>query len=363
MKKISLLALIFFFAAALSAHADKTGVMFAIQKVKTGIEKMQTRSDDAKVSIPEVQKAGDFVRQAEAELRQNTSMLGSLKKEAEPRIIHLTEMAEIELAIASSKLEKISQENENARLEKLVPKLESQIKVFDDKNAEISRLKEEMARPGIERKKQDKMDSEKLSGKVEALNEVVASLRKDLSEKTRSISDLTAENRLLKENMGALEKQKGSDIVAIQGRLTSAEARIKSLAALGQLGFFSKISENGCTLVVPRDKLVKWTSKGYALAPDAPQYVTAVSDALNAAPGSRLFIRAHGAGKPANREDGKATTAAAKAVKGAFVAGGTAESSIESYGAGSSSPLFSRGAVEDNRCIELELIMPRAAVK
>lgn len=359
MKKISVLAFIFLFAFSVSAYADKNQVMFAIQKVKTGIDRVQTKSDDAKVSIPELQKAGDFIRQAEAEMKRNTSMLGSLKKEAEPRIIHLAEMAEIELAIASAKLEKISQENENARLEKLIPKLESQIRVFDDKNAEIARLKEEMARPGIERKKQDKTDSQKLSGKVEALNEVVASLRKDLADKTKSISDLTAENRVLKENMGALEKQKGSDIVAIQGRLTSAESKFKSLAAVGRLGFFSKISESEYTLIVPRSKLVKSTSRGYVLAPDAPQYVAAIADAMNAAPGSRLIIRAHGYGKPVGKEDGKATTAVARAVKEAFVAAGISESAIEAFGAGSSSPLFSRGAVEENRCIEIEILMPR----
>ncbi len=359
MKKISVLALIFVFAFAAGASADKNQVMFSIQKVKTGIERVQTRTDDAKVSIPELQKAGDYIRQAEAEMKRNTSILGSLKKEAEPGIIHLAEMADIELAIAASKLEKISQENENTRLEKLIPKLESQIKVFDDKNAEIARLKQEIARPGIERKKQDKTDSEKLSGKVEALNEVVASLRKDLAEKTRAVSDLTAENRVLKENMGALEKQKGSDIVAIQGRLTAAESKFKSLAAVGGLGFFSKISESEYNLIIPRSKLVKSTSRGYVLAPDAPQYITAVCDAMNAAPGSRLVIRAHGYGKPVGREDGKATTAMAKALKEAFVAAGISESAIEAFGAGTSSPLFSKGAVEENRCVEIGILMPR----
>jgi cell division protein FtsB len=286
-------------------------------------------------------------------------MLGSLKKEAEPRIIHLAEMAEIELAIASSKLEKVAQENEHARLEKLIPKLESQIKVFDDKNAEIARLKEELARPGVERKKQDKTDSEKLSGKVEALNEVVASLRKDLTDKARTISDLTAENRVLKENMGALEKQKGSDIVAIQGRLTSAESKFKSLAAVGQLGLFSKISESEYTIVIPRIKLVKSTSKGYVLAPGAPQYIAAIADAMNTAPGSRLVIRAHGFGKPVNKEDSKATGEIAKTLKESFVEAGVSESAIEAFGAGTSSPLFSKGAVEENRCVEIEILMPR----
>lgn len=359
MKKISILASIFFFVLAANVHADKDQVIFAIQKVKTIMEKAQTRSDDAKASIPELQKAGDYIRMAEAEMKRNTSMLGSLKKDAEPRIIHMAEMAEIELAIASSKLEKMAQERENVRLEKLIPTLESQIKVFDDKNAEIARLKEEIARPGIERKKQDKTDSEKLSGKVEALNEVVASLRKDLAEKSKSVSDLTAQNRLLKENMGALEKQKGSDIVAIQGRLTSAEAKMKSLAAVGQLGLLSKVSENEYTLIIPRGKLVKATSRGYVPAPDAPQYIAAVADAMSASPGSRLIIRAHGYGKPVSREDSKATGAIARTVKEAFVASGVSESAIEAFGVGSSSPLFSKGATEENRCVEIEVLMPR----
>lgn len=358
MKKISILALIFIFAFAANVFADKNQVMFAIQKVKTGMEKAQTRSDDMKASIPELQKAGDYIRMAEAEMKRNTSLLGSLKKDAEPRIIHLAEMAEIELAIASSKLEKISQEKENIRLEKLIPTLESQIKVFDDKNAEIARLKEEMARPGIERKKQDKTDSEKLSGKVEALNEVVASLRRDLAEKSKVVSDLNAENRLLKENMGALEKQKGSDIVAIQGRLTSSESKFKSLAAVGRLGFLSKLSENEYTLLISRGKLVKATSKGYVLAPDAPQYITAIADAMSASPGSRLIIRAHGYGKPVGKEDLKATGAIARTVKEAFVTAGVSESAIEAFGTGQSSPLFSKGAVEENRCIEIEILMP-----
>lgn len=356
MKKFSTIAaLVFFAVTATVAHADKDQVLFTIQKVKANINKVQTKSDDSKMSIAELDKARDYLKQAETELNRNKTLLGSLKKAAEPGILHLTELAEIELAIASARLEMASQEKENRRLEALIPTLESQIKVFEDKNAEIRRLKEEIAKPKTAAKGLDKPEREKLAGKLEALNEVVASLRKDANEKVKVISNLTAENKVLKENMSALEKQKGSDIVAMQTRLTSAEARLKTVFALGSLGFFSRVSENEWTLIVPRGKLVKTSSKSYALAPDAQLYIGELVEAIKSAPGSRVVVKAHGFGKPAAREDRRATDTIAKLVKGALVSGGVSESAIESTGMGPYDPLFSKGAVDENRCIEITI--------
>ncbi len=355
MKKLTCVLIPFIFIIMQSSivHADKDQIIFSLQKVKSNLEKAQSKSDEAKISLAELQKSRDFIKQAEAEFNKNKNLIGSLKKDAEPRIMHLTEMADIEISIALAKLEKLNQIKENDRLEKLIPKITSQIKVFDDKNIEIKRLKEEIENPKIKMQKLEQSESDKLTGKIEALNEIVISLRKDLVDKTRVNSDLSTENKSLKESMKLLESQKGSDLIELQKKVVFLDSKQKKLGSLCQFGFLSKISENGYTLIVPRKKLFKTNPHGHVLSEDAMRYIAEFADSMKSFPESRLIITVRGFGKPANKEDNKATESMAKQIKEEFIKHGISESTIQTVGAGSGSPMFSKGAVEENRCIEL----------
>jgi len=377
MKKLPIIFILclFFFLQVTAALADKEQLQFSIQKARTDIEKNQKRSEEVKITINELQKARDFLKQAETELVKNKNWRGALNKEAEPTISYLTEMAEIYTAIAFSRLTKFDQEKENARLEKQIPEIEAKIKVFDDKNAEIKKLKEELEKPQgkirdvnteiatLKKEKTEladqlsqlKSEKEKLSGKTETLNELVASVRKDLAERIKTVENLSAENKLLKDNIKNSEDQKGSSLQEIQTKLGTMNAKFKLFDAVAKFGLISKISADEYTFIIPRSKLIKTGAKSPALAPDADLYINEIVENIKNLPESKLSIKVYGSGKPANNEDTKGTTLMANLLKKAFIGKGIGEASIQATGAGTGTPLFSKAAVEENRCIGLTI--------
>ena len=377
MKKVSIVFILFlfFFMQMNDALADKEQLLFSIQKVKTDIEKGQKKSEEAKISINEFQKAREYLKQADTEFVKNKNWRGVLNKDAEPLIAYYTEMAEIYTSIAFSRLGKIDQDKENTRLEKLIPEIEAKIKVFDDKNAEIKKLKEELEKPQgkirdvnseitnlkkekaelLDQVSQLKSEKEKSSGKIETLNEVVASVRKDLAEKIKTAENLSAENKLLKDTVKNSEVQKGSSLVEMQTKLTLVDSKLKFFDAIGKIGLISKVSGDGYTFIVPRNKLIKTTAKNPVLTPEAEHYVAEIVENIKAFPENKLSIKVHGFGKPVNNEDTKGTASMANLLKKSFVAKGINESSIQASGTGTAAPLFSKSAVEENRCVEITI--------
>ena len=376
MKNISIAIISFFLLFILqvgNAHADKDTLLFYIQKVKANIEKAQDKSDEIKVSIKELQKARDYIKQAETEFNKGKNWIGLMRKEAEPLITHYIEMADINTTITFSRLEKINQERENARLETLIPELEAKIKVFDDKNVEIQKLKAELEKPRGEIKNvnseiarlkkekteadnqisQLKAENEKLSGKTETLNGLVITVRSDLAEKIKAVENLTAENKRLKDNNENMELQKGNDFSSTQDRLRFLETKMKLINAFGKIGFLSKTSDDGFTFIIPRNKLIKTSAKRIMLTSESESFISECAESIKAFPESKIIIKVHGMGKPAVNEDSNATLRMANQLKNIFTTDGINESAIETVGAGTTAPIFSKAAIEENRCVEI----------
>jgi DNA repair exonuclease SbcCD ATPase subunit len=314
MKKLSCLLII----CALLLHtglawADMEQVGFAIQKAKTFIVKVKAKSEEMKAPADELRQAGIFLERAEATLKNNTSLLGKLRKEAEPEILHYAEMAEISASIALSRLERISQEQENARLEKMIPELESKIKVFKDKETEIQRLTEEVKKP---KGSLQVMSSELALMKKERteLADQAARLKLERENLNGKLEALQSENRRLKDDLKAIETQKGSDIVEMRTNLQRTDRQLAFFKALGKMDYLAKLTANGCTFILPRKDLIKVSAKGPIL---------------------------------------KATETMAQLLKQALMKNGVQESTLDATGVGQGTALFSKGAVEDNRRVEI----------
>ncbi|MDQ5986192.1 MAG: hypothetical protein CSYNP_01911 [Syntrophus sp. SKADARSKE-3] len=337
------------------ALADKEQVGFAIQKAKTFIAKVKARSEDMKAPADELRQAGVFLERAEAMLKNNTSLLGKLKKDAEPEIIYYAEMAEIMASIAQSRLEKISQEQENARLEKMIPELEAKIKVFKDKEMEIQRLTEEVKKP---------------KGSLQVMSNELALLKKERTELADQTSrmklerenlsgkleTLQAENQRLKEDLKAIESQKGSDVVEMRTKFQSADRQLTFFKALSKMDYLGKLTANGCTFIIPRKDLIKVSSKGPALTPNADDHIKRFAYLTKAVPEVRLKVTVFGFGNPAKNEDRKSTETMAQLLKAALLKNGVKESAVDATGAGQGTALFSKGAVEDNRRVEITVM-------
>lgn len=327
MKRILFSLLLSVLCVALAAPVladEREQAQFAIQKARTVIEKTTARSDELKVPAAELQKARTYLGNAQVALDKNTSWRGKLNPAVLPDILYWAEMAEITASTGMARLEKISHERENVRLEKAIPETEAKIKVFADKEEEIRRLRDQAGKPPSEMKS--------LSGELASLRTARTGLEKD-------IARLKAESEGLKKQVNSLTRT------------------VEFQRSLEKLAYLSRPSNKGTTLVIPRDDLIRTAAKGSSsLAPQAALHIQRIADLVKAYPGTRLAVAVHGSGKPVRAEDQRATNAMAQMIRKAFLIAGVADSAVEASGAGTSEPLFAKGAGDANRRVEIRLI-------
>jgi len=124
-----------------SVFAQSDDLNFIMQKAKSSVEKILSRSHETKPFAADVESAQNYLKKAEAELKTNTNWRGKVNEAAIPTVKHYANMAEVMCQVVQSRLEKVNQEQENSRLEKLIPETEAKIKIFEAKNKEIKLLK------------------------------------------------------------------------------------------------------------------------------------------------------------------------------------------------------------------------------
>lgn len=381
MKRLLLSLLFSILCASLAVPAladEREQAQFAIQKARTVIEKTTARSDELKVPAGELQKARLYLGNAQAALDGNLSWRGKLNPAALPDIRYWAEMAEIAASTGMARLDKIAHERENLRLEKAIPETEAKIKVFDDMSDELLRLREQAGKPKGEMKSlsgemtalrkaktslekdvaQLRTERSNLNGQVEALNTVVAGLRKDLADKIRSAEELSAENRRLKDDFKAMESRKGADVVQMQGQIRSLTRTEGLRQSLDKLGYLLRPSEKGASIVIPRNDLIRATSRGSSLTPQAERQIRYIAEIVKTHPGTRLSMTVHGSGKPTRTENRKGTDGMAQLLRKAFLKAGISDSSMEAAGAGTEVPLFPKGSGDENRRVEILVIPP-----
>jgi len=174
-----------------------------------------------------------------------------------------------------------------------------------------------------------------------------------LTDKTKLVEELTAANRRLKEDLKALESQKGSDIVDMRAKMQRANSSAEFFRMVGSLGYPTKWSDRGGNIIIPRKDLLKTTPKGSVLAPGGEALASRMAELWKSYPEARLKIDVHGFGKPPKSEDQKATSLMAEVLKKALVARGIRDSAIDTVGSGSGLPRYSKSAVEENRRVEI----------
>ncbi|MCL4456506.1 MAG: hypothetical protein M1147_01850 [Nitrospirae bacterium] len=368
MKRILIFAFVIFALICVqkSFAADKAEIGSQINKVKASIEKLKSEVSDTTTFAEDILKAQHYIKLAEDELNKNITLIGSItgsvKSEAVPTINHYISLSELTIAVVKSKVEKMKQENENSGLAKLIPELEAKIKTVEDKNAEIKRLRGIIEKPKEENAQLEKEiaalknDKANLSAQVETLNASVASLKKELSEKTKAYEHISMENKSLKDQTKTAETQKIADITQMKEQLNNLTKLRDLLWETGKGGFISRVSERDITLIIPRSYFIKNTPKGIGLSPEAERHVHWLSSVMNRFSEYKVVVKVFGFGLPAKNENVKATEQMAKLIKGALVEKGVNASSIEAIGAGDAKPIFSQKAVEENRRVEISFV-------
>ncbi len=330
------------------------GVVFAqddelpdyLRKAQNAVNKVTEKASETKQFTDDVLAAQNFLKLAEAEYRKNLGWTGALKKEAIPNVRHYSNMAELTALIILSKLEKIRLDNERNQLERSIEVVRSRIKVFDNKNIEISKLKSEIASLNA-------LISQK-GGEASELSKKIAALSGDLDSLRKERDNLDAENKKLKADMESMKGQTTKDIYQLQAKLTSAEKDRTLLEEMSKTIALSKVSADGFTMIIPRRLLIKPGPKGVVLAPNADIVLESIAKIMKEFSEYKVSIKVYGYGTTPKQEHVKVTGLMAKPIKYYFV--DKAKINPESIGAtgiGTSQPLFPKEMAEMNKRVEI----------
>jgi DNA repair exonuclease SbcCD ATPase subunit len=344
--------------------ADKDKLLYEMNKVKSAIDRLSTETAEFSEDIL---AARNYLKIADTEISKNTTLLGKVKDEAEPTIMHYISMADLTASVVQSKIEKTKHDAERMRLEKLIPEVKAKIKIFADKNAEIERLKAELAKSKSDSGKPTPELQAKLSqkqGEIDALSKEIVSLKSENANLSSQINALKSENQGLKsdsqktrDELNVLKGQKGAELSELQLKAT-ALARFKEVAEeAGKIGMISAVSNGEITVIIPRAKFIRTTPKGIAPSQDSDEIIARISALMNRFREYKAIIKVHGFGQPTKNEDGKATANMSKIIKDLLTEKGKINAEmITASGAGMFAPLFSRSDVEANRRVEITFV-------
>lgn len=328
------------------AFAQDDGMPDFLRKAQNAVNKVTERASETKQFTDDVLAAQNYLKLAETEYRKNLGWTGALKQEAVPSVRHYSNMAELNASVVLSRLEKIRLDNERDQLGKSIEVVRSQIKVFDNKNLEISKLKSEIASltASISQK----------GGEASELSKKIAALSGDLDSLRKNKENLVAENTKLKADIESMKGQTTKDISQLQAKLASAEKDRALLEEISKTVAVSKSSPEGFSMIIPRRLLIKPTPKGGALAPNSDIILGSAAKIMKDFPEYKVSVKVFGFGAPAKQEDAKGTGLMAKIIRDYFVdKAKIPPESIEAKGVGTSKPLFSKELAEMNKRVEI----------
>lgn len=210
MRKITVIifSVFMFFGLVQSAlSADKAAVRSYIDVAKASVEKVTAMGSESAPFSDDVLRAQNYLKNAEIELKNNISFIGSItgsvKDEGVPTIKYYADMAKVTAEIVVARIGKLRQEKENVRLEKMIPDIQAKIKFVADKDNEIKRLREELAKP---------------QAAADSLSKEITILTGDKAALSEEIAALRAENKKLKEDLQGMKAQAGTASPSVQDK-------------------------------------------------------------------------------------------------------------------------------------------------
>ena len=191
-KFIAIGAAVFLAAGSVDA-AEKAEVLSKIEGARAAVENFAAKAKNNGTVIADIEAARSYLRKAAQAFEEGKQMfgLGGLKPAAEQEISHSIGMAELNIALAESRLAKEKTSEELAAINAQLDKVKAKVKVFDDKKAVIEKLRVDAA-------------------KYEAAAKELATLKTDKALLISQVEMLMAERKQfekLKEEKGELIRQ------------------------------------------------------------------------------------------------------------------------------------------------------------
>lgn len=381
---------LFALCAAQSALAEEPLPEY-IRKAQALIGQAESKAAELNDYADDVLIGKNYLRNAEAEYKKNLGWSGKLDQKVEPTVRYYASMAQLQASIILSRAERIAQEKERVRLDRVAGDVKAKIKVFDDKNAQIAALKGEIAKRDnsiadlnkqiaalnaeVSAKTATRSSTEQkvavLSGEVQTLKwslstseQKVAELAAEVNSKSKAVEKANsevaranAEIARLKGELAAVISQKGAEVSQSQEQIQALNRSQQFLNDVGRLGGVMKSGSSGITAIFTRASLIRSTSKSVSVTAEGERMGLALAELLKKYPEYRAMIKVHGFGQPAKSEDAAATDQIARLLREVAVGKGKLDpADVEALGVGQSEPLYPKGNPEGNRRVEIGFV-------
>lgn len=191
MKKTALMLIATFFISATSASAaEKSKVLVQMDASRASVDALAGKVGENREAAAALEQARAYLQKAadvQAKSRQLFGVnigFGDLKPEAEEEIKSYLEISDIAVATAASRIEKARAASELEIIDKQAASVKAKIKAFEDRKAELEKLKADAAKCQSASKEIETLKSEnsRLSGQIEKQLAEIKTLSAQLEE-------------------------------------------------------------------------------------------------------------------------------------------------------------------------------------
>lgn len=195
------LAIVACLAAGNVHAADKADVLSRIDAARMAVEAFVAKNKNNETVVADVEAARGYIRKAAAAFESGKQMFGfgGIKQEAEQEIAHCLAMSDLNVALAESRLAKKRNDDELASITGQRNKVKVKVQRFEDRKAEMERLRAEAAKSDALAKELSQLKADKalLVSQVEMLmaeRKELETLRAEKGEMSRKLAALAADN-------------------------------------------------------------------------------------------------------------------------------------------------------------------------
>jgi DNA repair exonuclease SbcCD ATPase subunit len=141
---IKIIACLLLLATPVVAQADeKTKAQSQVEAAKAAVEAFARKSKEDKLVARDIEAARAALKRSEEVLANNRPMfgLGDISPEAATSVKHLTDLVDMHLTQGQSRLDSAKATEELSVLSGQLAKVRAKVKVFEDRKAELERLR------------------------------------------------------------------------------------------------------------------------------------------------------------------------------------------------------------------------------
>ncbi len=192
---------------------DKTQIR--IDAAATAIEATSARAKGNQDAGSDLDQARSYLKQAQESYQKGKQLFGfgGLKPEAEQEIIGLLDMADLAMVMATSRMEKARAASDLEPIEKQMAVVKAKIKIFEDRKAELEKLRADASKYQAVAKEIETLKAEKeaLTAQVKQLTEervAADKLKTQNSEQARALEEAKGRINRLTEQLEAAKAER-----------------------------------------------------------------------------------------------------------------------------------------------------------